>query len=89
VAALAADLQDVHTIMSRNIAEVLGQGEKLDSEYRIAGGSAARLATSYIPQLRQQAAAAHVCVGHACVYIVPYTPVLWLPLKAATAMLFS
>jgi vesicle transport protein SEC22 len=32
VAALTADLQDVHTIMSRNIAEVLGQGEKLDSE---------------------------------------------------------
>lgn len=33
VAALTADLQDVHTIMSRNIAEVLGQGEKLDSEF--------------------------------------------------------
>eukprot|EP00878_Enallax_costatus_P019233 GHUV01020287.1.p1 GENE.GHUV01020287.1~~GHUV01020287.1.p1 ORF type:complete len:173 (+),score=29.37 GHUV01020287.1:415-933(+) len=32
MAALTADLAEVHTIMSRNIAEVLGQGEKLDSE---------------------------------------------------------
>lgn len=32
VAALTADLSEVHQIMSRNIAEVLGQGEKLDSE---------------------------------------------------------
>ncbi|KAF8067411.1 SEC22 [Scenedesmus sp. PABB004] len=31
VAALTADLTEVHQIMSRNIAEVLGQGEKLDS----------------------------------------------------------
>jgi hypothetical protein len=33
MAALTADLAEVHTIMSKNIAEVLGQGEKLDSEY--------------------------------------------------------
>lgn len=26
------DLAEVHSIMTRNIAEVLGQGEKLDSE---------------------------------------------------------
>lgn len=32
MAALTADLAEVHTIMSRNIAEVLGQGEKLDSK---------------------------------------------------------
>lgn len=32
--ALTADLAEVHTIMSKNIAEVLGQGEKLDSECR-------------------------------------------------------
>jgi hypothetical protein len=32
MAALTADLTEVHNIMSRNIAEVLGQGEKLDSE---------------------------------------------------------
>lgn len=32
MAALTADLAEVHTIMSKNIAEVLGQGEKLDSE---------------------------------------------------------
>jgi vesicle transport protein SEC22 len=32
MAALTADLSEVHTIMSKNIAEVLGQGEKLDSE---------------------------------------------------------
>lgn len=32
MAALTADLTEVHTIMSKNIAEVLGQGEKLDSE---------------------------------------------------------
>lgn len=32
MAALTADLSEVHSIMSRNIAEVLGQGEKLDSE---------------------------------------------------------
>eukprot|EP00775_Hariotina_reticulata_P013539 gene13539-13665_t len=31
MAALTADLTEVHNIMSRNIAEVLGQGEKLDS----------------------------------------------------------
>eukprot|EP00879_Flechtneria_rotunda_P021842 GHRR01023032.1.p1 GENE.GHRR01023032.1~~GHRR01023032.1.p1 ORF type:complete len:186 (+),score=35.43 GHRR01023032.1:553-1110(+) len=31
MAALQADLSEVHNIMSRNIAEVLGQGEKLDS----------------------------------------------------------
>lgn len=34
MAALTADLAEVHTIMSKNIAEVLGQGEKLDSECR-------------------------------------------------------
>jgi vesicle transport protein SEC22 len=33
MAALTADLAEVHTIMSKNIAEVLGQGEKLDSEW--------------------------------------------------------
>jgi hypothetical protein len=32
MAALTADLAEVHTIMSKNIAEVLGQGEKLDSK---------------------------------------------------------
>lgn len=33
MAALTADLAEVHTIMSKNIAEVLGQGEKLDSKW--------------------------------------------------------
>lgn len=36
MAALTADLAEVHTIMSKNIAEVLGQGEKLDSEWHTA-----------------------------------------------------
>lgn len=39
VAALTADLTEVHNIMSRNIAEVLGQGEKLDSEWQDGGGA--------------------------------------------------
>lgn len=30
---LSEDLAEVHSIMTRNIAEVLGQGEKLDSEW--------------------------------------------------------
>lgn len=38
MAALTADLSEVHTIMTRNIAEVLGQGEKLDSEWLGARG---------------------------------------------------
>lgn len=32
LAKLNDDLAEVHSIMTRNIAEVLGQGEKLDSE---------------------------------------------------------
>ena len=34
LAKLNDDLAEVHSIMSRNIQEVLGQGEKLDSESR-------------------------------------------------------
>uniref|UniRef100_A0A383V4V3 Longin domain-containing protein n=1 Tax=Tetradesmus obliquus TaxID=3088 RepID=A0A383V4V3_TETOB len=45
VAALTADLQDVHTIMSRNIAEVLGQGEKLDSMTKLSSTLAAESKT--------------------------------------------
>jgi len=33
LAMLNDDLAEVHSIMTKNIAEVLGQGEKLDSEY--------------------------------------------------------
>lgn len=32
LAKLNDDLSEVHSIMTRNIQEVLGQGEKLDSE---------------------------------------------------------
>jgi hypothetical protein len=32
IAKLSEDLTEVHSIMTRNIAEVLGQGERLDSE---------------------------------------------------------
>ena len=31
IAKLSEDLNEVHSIMTRNIAEVLGQGERLDS----------------------------------------------------------
>lgn len=34
------DLAEVHSIMTRNIQEVLGQGEKLDSEWGQGGGRA-------------------------------------------------
>ncbi len=33
LAMLNDDLAEVHTIMTKNIQEVLGQGEKLDSEW--------------------------------------------------------
>jgi hypothetical protein len=33
LAKLSEDLNEVHSIMTRNIQEVLGQGEQLDSEY--------------------------------------------------------
>jgi vesicle transport protein SEC22 len=33
LAKLSEDLNEVHSIMTRNIQEVLGQGEKLDREY--------------------------------------------------------
>ena len=33
IAKLSEDLNEVHSIMTRNIAEVLGQGERLDSAH--------------------------------------------------------
>lgn len=41
MAALSADLAEVHTIMSRNIAEVLGQGQQLDSMSKLSSQLAA------------------------------------------------
>ena len=32
MAKLSEDISEVHSIMTRNIADVLGQGERLDSE---------------------------------------------------------
>jgi vesicle transport protein SEC22 len=32
ISKLSEDLSEVHQIMTRNIADVLGQGERLDSE---------------------------------------------------------
>lgn len=34
ISKLTEDLSEVHSIMTRNIADVLGQGERLDSEPR-------------------------------------------------------
>lgn len=50
--ALTADLAEVHTIMSKNIAEVLGQGEKLDSEYRFSSGGVHGLVVQHLNALQ-------------------------------------
>jgi hypothetical protein len=54
LAKLNQDIAEVHSIMTRNIQEVLGQGERLDSEHGQPGRAAGRAAANRSTARRRQ-----------------------------------
>ncbi len=71
MAKLSEDISEVHSIMTRNIADVLGQGERLDSELPPCQQSHEEMHTGFIATLHVThvvclGRAGFSCIHHGC-----------------------